>query len=95
VGLILDLAVVALAAVVIGSLALLAWTLAVSAVRASHRERQRIVDLRRSVADAEARLATASARASDSMAGLVDRTSRGTGAGTTHRHDQPGDDPDE
>ena len=93
-GLILDLAVVALAAVVIGSLALLAWTFAVSAVRASRRERQRIAGLRRSVADAEARLTTTSARASDSMAALVARTNRGAGAGTTYRHDQPGDDPD-
>ena len=98
-GLILDLAVVALAAVVIGSLALLAWTFAVSAVRASRRERQRIAGLRRSVADAEARLATASAQASDSMAAMVDRTATATAAGAragaTYRHDQPGDDPDE
>jgi hypothetical protein len=67
VGLILDLAVVVLAAVVIGSLAVLAWTLAVSAVRASRRSLAGVTDARRATAEADARLRTASARARAAM----------------------------
>ena len=55
-GLILDLAVVALAVAVIGSLALLAWTLAVSAVRAVADGRAEVAAARRRVTEAEARL---------------------------------------
>jgi VIT1/CCC1 family predicted Fe2+/Mn2+ transporter len=57
VGLILDLAVAALAVAVVASLALLAWTLAVSGVRGIHEGRRRIARLRTQVTDAEARLA--------------------------------------
>jgi hypothetical protein len=52
----LDFAVAALAMVVVGSLFLLAWTLAVGAVRATSTGRRRITSLRSSVTDAEARI---------------------------------------
>jgi hypothetical protein len=74
VGLILDLAVVALALAVIGCLALLSWTLAVSAVRAARESRERVAALRRSVDEAEGRLRVASARASATLARLGERT---------------------
>src|SRR5688500_7257815 len=64
VGLILDLAVAALALAVIGSLGLLAWTLAVSGVRAMHRGRQQISVLRQTAEDGEARIQRAAVRAS-------------------------------
>ncbi|MGI8829616.1 MAG: hypothetical protein ACR2I5_07600 [Candidatus Limnocylindria bacterium] len=73
-GLILDLAVVALALVVIGSLALLAWTFAVSAVRATRLGRSRVAGLRRSLTDAEARLRTTFARTSTTLDDLTRRT---------------------
>jgi len=74
VGLILDLAVVALAVAVIGSLALLSWTLAVSAVRATREGREQVAALRRSVDEAEERLHAASARASATLTRLGERT---------------------
>jgi hypothetical protein len=74
VGLILDLAVVVLAAVVIGSLAVLAWTLAVSAVRASRRSLAGVTDARRAAAEADARLRTAAARARATLEDLSRRT---------------------
>jgi membrane protein implicated in regulation of membrane protease activity len=74
VGLILDLAVAALALVVIGSLALLAWTLAVSAVHATSVGRKRVARSRRRVADAEARLPDTARRATGILAKLVERT---------------------
>jgi hypothetical protein len=74
VGLILDLAVVVLALVVIGSLALLAWTLAVSAVRASRRSLVDVGDARRSIADADARLRASAARADSTLEELARRT---------------------
>jgi hypothetical protein len=77
VGLILDLAVVALALVVIGSLALLAWTLAVSAVRATNAGRVTVARSRQSVADAEARLTASAARALAALADLTTRTAPG------------------
>jgi len=55
-GLVLDLAVVAVTLVVIGSLALLAWTLAVGATRATAHGRERVAAMRTAIADAEARL---------------------------------------
>jgi hypothetical protein len=55
--LILDLAVAALAVAVVASLALLAWTLAVSGTRGIHGGRRRIARLRTLLTDAEARLA--------------------------------------
>ena len=55
-GLILDLAVVAVTLVVIGSLALLAWTLAIGATRATTHGRERVAGMRTAIADAEARL---------------------------------------
>jgi hypothetical protein len=76
VGLILDLAVAALALVVIGSLGLLAWTLAVSGVRAVHRGRQRISVLRQTVEDGEARIQRAAVRASAALAEISQRTDR-------------------
>ena len=73
-GLILDLTVVVLALVVIGSLALLAWTLAVSAVRASRRGVVEVADARRSIADADARLRASAARAGSTLEELARRT---------------------
>jgi hypothetical protein len=75
VGLILDLAVVALAVAVIGSLALLAWTLAVNVVRAVDDGRVEVAAARRRVAESEARLHDAGARASAALAWLNERTS--------------------
>ena len=54
--LILDLAVLAIAAVVVGSLALLTWTFAVSSVHSVRRGRLEIAAARSAVADAEARI---------------------------------------
>ena len=73
-GLILDLAVVALAVAVIGSLALLTWTFAVSAVRAVAEGRAEVATARRRVAEAEQRLQVAGAQASTVLARLTDRT---------------------
>ena len=76
-GLIFDLAVVIIGLLVIGSLALLAWTLAVSGVRAVKAERARVEVARRSVAEAEARVTAAAA---DSAAILAELTSQTRGA---------------
>ncbi len=57
-GLILDLAVVGVTLVVLGSLALLAWTVAVGATRAAERGRTRVAGMRRGIAAAEARMRT-------------------------------------
>ena len=67
--LVLDLAVVTLGLLVIGSLALLAWTLAVSTVRAIRRERARVAEARNGVAAVEGRIRAGAARLS---AGLDD-----------------------
>lgn len=75
-GLILDLAVVALALVVIGSLALLAWTLAVSAVRSARRGLVDVADARRTTAIAEERVRTSAARAMAALETLSRRTNR-------------------
>jgi hypothetical protein len=75
VGLILDLAVVALAVAVIGSLALLTWTLAVSAVRAVADGRAEVAAARGRVTESEARLQVAGARATQALARLNERTS--------------------
>ena len=82
-GLILDLAVVILAGLVIGSLALLAWTLAVSSVRSVRRGRAQVAATRRSVADAEARLQSTAADAATAISDLAARTARPL--------DEPGD----
>ena len=86
-GLILDLAVAALALMVIGSLATLAWTLAVSAVRATTRAGEQVAVLRRSVADAEASLPGMAARTD---AALVE-AARHMASYRTDR--EPGDEP--
>jgi len=75
VGLILDAAVIALAVAVIGSLALLSWTLAVNAVRAVADGRAEVAAARQRVTDAEGRLQVAGARASAALARLNERTS--------------------
>lgn len=54
--LILDLAVLAIAAVVIGSLALLTWTLAVSSAHSVRRGRAQVALARAAVGDAEDRI---------------------------------------
>ena len=75
-GLFLDLAVIVLVGVVIGSLALLAWTLAVTAVDATRQARARVDQSRHAVADAEARLHAAAKRASTALAELAELTQR-------------------
>ncbi len=70
-GLILDLAVVALAVAVIGSLALLAWTFAVGAVRAVDERRREVAAARRRVTEAEERLQTARDRASAAISSMT------------------------
>lgn len=55
-GLILDLAVAAVTLVVIGSLALLAWTVAIGATRATAQGRRRVAGARTGVGNVEARL---------------------------------------
>ncbi len=67
-GLILDLAVAILVGVVIVSLALLAWTLAVTSVHAVRAERERIAAARQTVAEAEERLRSSAARLSTVLA---------------------------
>jgi hypothetical protein len=84
VGLILDLAVAALALLVIGSLALLAWTLAVSAVRSVRHGRRQVVQSRRAVAETRERL---QARKAAMTATLIDLAARTTPS-------KPGDGPD-
>jgi len=74
VGLILDLAVVILGLLVIGSLALLAWTLAVSSVRSVRDGRAWVAASRRSIADAEARLRSSAAEATATLSDLANRT---------------------
>jgi hypothetical protein len=74
VGLILDLAVVAIALVVIGSLGTLAWTLAVSGVGAVRRERVAVSKARERVREADRRMRAAAARASTTVGDLVART---------------------
>ena len=83
-GLILDLAVAALALLVIGSLALLAWTLGYSAVRSARDGRRQVADLRRGVAEAESRLRSSAAGATATLAKLAARTTP----------PKPGDGPD-
>jgi hypothetical protein len=90
VGLILDLAVVVLATVVIGSLALLAWTLGVSAVRSVRREHAAVVSVRRSVAEAESRLVTAAGRTGPA----VERLARRTRPESAQPDRTPGEQPD-
>ena len=75
--LILDLAVLAIAAVVVGSLALLTWTFAVSGVHSVRRGRLEIAAARSAVADAEARIQAFGRRA---------RTAQGES-----RTDEPGE----
>lgn len=78
-GLILDLAVAALALVVIGSLATLAWTLAVSAVRATAQARERVASRRRWVARVKAELPEALAHADAEVVSALNRTARPAG----------------
>jgi hypothetical protein len=56
VGPILDLAVLALTLVVVGSLGLLAWTIGVTATRRVEAQRRRLTDVRESIADLRRRL---------------------------------------
>ena len=77
--LILDLAVLAIAAVVVGSLALLTWTFAVSSVHSVQRGRLDVAAARSAVADAEARIQAVGRRA---------RAAHGRG---DSRADEPGE----
>jgi hypothetical protein len=90
VGLILDLAVVALAAVVIGSLALLAWTLGVSGVRSVRQGLEAVVAARRSLARTESRLVASANRA----APAVEHLARRTAPQPTQPDPAPGEQPD-
>jgi len=92
VGLILDLAVAALALVVIGSLALLAWTLGVSAVRSVRRGRTSVAEARRSAAESEVRLAAAAERARSTLERFARRTTPMTPM--TPQPQPPGEQPD-
>ena len=76
-GLILDLAVVVVALVVVGSLALLAWTLAINAVRATRLGRRRVEAARKATAHAETRLRAEAERTTATLTRLSQRTSRG------------------
>jgi hypothetical protein len=78
VGLILDLAVAALALLIVGSLALLAWTLGVSAVREARRGHRQVADLRREVVEAESRLRSGAVAANATLAELTARTTSPT-----------------
>lgn len=88
-GLILDLAVVALALVVIGSLALLAWTLGVSAVRSVRAGRMSAVEARRSVAESEVRLVAGAELARSTLERLTRRTQPKTPMPTPSAGEQP------
>jgi hypothetical protein len=79
VGLILDLAVVVLAGLVIASLALLAWTLAITSVRALQAERERVERTRHRVATAEDRLRLSARQASATLDELLARRPSATG----------------
>jgi hypothetical protein len=73
VGPILDLAVAALVVVVLGSLSLLAWTLAVSSVTATRRARRRVADARQVLHEHEVRLHTSRVRAQRQIDRLSER----------------------
>jgi hypothetical protein len=96
VGLILDLAVVALALVVIGSLALLAWTLGVSAVRSVRRGRESVAEARRTAAESEVRLVAEAERARSILERLTRRTAPMTAQPMTRptQTPTPGEQPD-
>jgi len=79
VGLILDVAVAALALAVIGSLGLLAWTLGVPAVRAVRRGRRDVGGVRARVTDAEADVTPMAARANAVLERVARRIQRHTG----------------
>jgi hypothetical protein len=84
VGLILDLAVVILGLLVIGSLGLLAWTLAVSSVRSVEQSRERVSTSRRTIGEMEARLRSSASDATATISDLAARTTRS-------RPETPGD----
>jgi hypothetical protein len=56
VGLLLDVALVVLAVLVVGTLGLLAWTLGVAGLDSVRQERERVSALRQGLTDAERRL---------------------------------------
>ena len=87
-GLILDLAVAALALLVIGSLGLLAWTLGVSSVRATRQGRRRVAIARQGLRAAEDGLPSRAADLGETLARLAARTAPSTPS-------KPGDEPDE
>jgi hypothetical protein len=84
VGLILDLAVAALALLVVSSLALLAWTLGVGVVREVRRGHRQVAELRRDLVESEYRLRAGAATARATLAELTARTTS----------PKPGDGPD-
>jgi hypothetical protein len=61
VGLLLDVALVVLAVLVVGTLGLLAWTLGVTGLDSVRQERERVSALRQGLTDAERRLPSQSA----------------------------------
>lgn len=72
-GVILDLAVAALVVVVLGSLSLLAWTLAVSTVTATRRARRRVADARQRFHEREVDMRASRVRAQRQIDRLADR----------------------
>ncbi|MGQ0607992.1 MAG: hypothetical protein ACT4OQ_05985 [Chloroflexota bacterium] len=86
-GLILDLAVAALALLVVGSLGMLAWALGVSAVSATQHGRRRVADARRILIGANDRLRSSAIGANATLSNLAARTSPSAPS-------KPGDEPD-
>jgi D-serine deaminase-like pyridoxal phosphate-dependent protein len=70
---ILDLAVAALVVVVLGSLAMLAWTLAVSSVAATRNARRRVADARQLLHEREVGLHRSRLRAQRQIDRLAER----------------------
>jgi len=90
VGLILDLAVVGLALIIIGSLGSLAWTIGISAVRATRLGRRRVAGWSRSVVTVDGWLQTGAPTTSATLASLAKRTRTATSA----KSPPPGDEAD-
>jgi hypothetical protein len=80
---------VALALVVIGSLALLAWTVGVSAVRSVRRGRTSVAEARRSAAESEVRLIAGAEQARATLERLTRRTQPTTPTPTPMPGEQP------
>jgi hypothetical protein len=76
---ILDLAVAALVVVVLGSLSLLAWDLAVSSVAATQRARRRVADARERLHQREVEMHASRVRAQRQLDRIADRVRTSAG----------------